>query len=85
MYIINSLKNKNVKRYLVLSVITVLICTVVIYLVIFFLNRNIADQVITKYNVHNLSESLALQEINGNISTILYISRCLFLFSIKQK
>ena len=79
MHIINSLKNKNVKRYLVLSVITVLICTVVIYLVIFFLNRNIADQVITKYNVHNLSESLALQEINGNISTILYIAcGCIF-------
>ncbi len=79
MHIINSLKNKNVKRYLVLSVITVLICTVVIYSAIFFLNRNIADQVITKYNVHNLSESLALQEINGNISTILYIAcGCIF-------
>lgn len=79
MHIINSLKNKNVKRYLVLSVITVLICTVVIYLVIFFLNQNIADHVITKYNVHNLSESLALQEINGNINTILYIGcGCIF-------
>ena len=79
MHIINSLKNKNVKRYLVLSVITVLICTVVIYSAIFFLNQNKADQVITKYNVHNLSESLALQEINGNISTSLYIAcGCIF-------
>lgn len=74
MQIINSLKNKNVKRYLVLSVITVLICTLLIYLAIIFLNQNIADKVITKFDVHNLRESLALQEINKNISTTMYIA-----------
>ena len=74
MQIINSLKNKNVKRYLVLSVITVLICTLLIYLAIIFLNQNIADKVITKFDVHNLRESLALEEINKNISTTMYIA-----------
>ena len=71
---INSLKNKNVRKYLILAILTVVILTSVVFFILFLEQKNVSEQVLIKYNVLNLDESLALEEINNQLFSYLYIA-----------
>ena len=71
---INSLKNKNVRKYLILAILTVVILTSVVFVILFLEQKNVSEQVLIKYNVLNLDESLALEEINNQLFSYLYIA-----------
>lgn len=60
MQIVNSLKNKNVKKYIIVSLITVIIIAVINYAILISAQQDNIEKVLTKYEVLNLSESLAL-------------------------
>ena len=51
---INSLKNKNVRKYLILAILTVVILTSVVFFILFLEQKNVSEQVLIKYNVLNL-------------------------------
>ena len=71
---INSMKNKNVRKYLILAILTVVILTSVVFVILFLEQKNVSEQVLIKYNVLNLDESLALEEINNQLFSYLYIA-----------
>lgn len=71
---INSLKNKNVRKYLILAILTIVILTSVVFVILFLEQKNVSEQVLIKYNVLNLDESLALEEINNQLFSYLYIA-----------
>lgn len=73
MQIINSLKNKNVKKYLIISIITIVIFTIAIYGILYFTQQRNIEQVLTKYEVLNLSESFALEEIQNQTYSLFYL------------
>ncbi len=74
MQIVNSLKNKTVKKYLVLAILSVIIFTLLIFCILFFVYNNNTEQILNRYEVQGLSESMALQEINSNLYTYFYIA-----------
>lgn len=71
---INSLKNKNVRKYLILAILTVIILTSVAFVILFLVQKNVSEQVLTKYNALDLNESLALEEINNQLFNYFYIA-----------
>lgn len=73
MQIINSLKNKNVKKYLIISIITIVIFTIAIYGTLYLVQQRNIEQVLTKYEVLNLSESFALEEIQNQTYSLFYL------------
>ena len=73
MQILSSLKNKNVKKYLISSIFTIiLLSTVLIIGILFMYNRN-KSQILEKYNINSLEESLALEELDNQIYASIYI------------
>ena len=74
MQIVNSLKNKNVKKYLIISLVTVIVITIASMYILLLAQRKNIEQVLTKYEVLNLSESLALEEIYSQTYSFFYIS-----------
>ena len=73
MQILSSLKNKNVKKYLISSIFTIiLLSTVLILGILFMYNRN-KSQILEKYNINSLEESLALEELDNQIYASIYI------------
>ena len=73
MQIINSIKNKNVKKYLIISIITIVIFTIAIYGTLYLVQQRNIEQVLTKYEVLNLSESFALEEIQNQTYSLFYL------------
>ena len=73
MQIINSLKNKNVKKYLIISIMTIVIFTIAIYGTLYLVQQRNIEQVLTKYEVLNLSESFALEEIQNQTYSLFYL------------
>ena len=73
MQIVNSLKNKNVKKYIIVSLITVIIIAVINYAILISAQQDNIEKVLTKYEVLNLSESLALEEIYSQTYNLFYI------------
>ena len=71
---INSLKNKNVRKYLILAILTIVILTSVVFVILFLVQKNVSEQVLTKYNALDLNESLALEEINNQLFNYFYIA-----------
>ena len=74
MQIVNSLKNKNVKKYLIISLITVITVTIASISILLFVQHKNIEQVLTKYEVLKLSESLALEEIYSQTYSFFYIA-----------
>ena len=74
MQIVNSLKNKNVKKYIIISLVTVIVITIASMYILLLAQRKNIEQVLTKYEVLNLSESLALEEIYSQTYSFFYIS-----------
>ena len=73
MQIINSLKNKNIKKYLILSILTILIVNIIIISSMMLVFNNEKKNVINKYEVETLNQSFAINEINNKIYKYIYI------------
>ena len=78
MKIINSLKNRNIKKYLVLSAISVLIIYLILFIVINLVFSNESTNILKKYNINDISESFAINELNKQYMN-LYLVILLFL------
>ena len=73
MQILSSLKNKNVKKYLISSIFTIILLSIVLIIgILFMYNRN-KSQILEKYNINSLEESLALEELDNQIYASIYI------------
>ena len=55
MKIINSLKNRNIKKYLVLSAISVLIIYLILFIVINLVFSNESTNILKKYNINDIN------------------------------
>ena len=73
MQIINSLKNKNIKKYLILSILTILIVNIIIISSMMLVFNNEKKNIINKYEVETLNQSFAINEINNKINKYIYI------------
>ena len=73
MQIKNSLKNKNIKKYLILSILTILIVNIIIISSMMLVFNNEKKNVINKYEVETLNQSFAINEINNKIYKYIYI------------
>ena len=72
MQIMNSLKNKNVKKYLVLSVLTIVILSALIFTSVVIIYNNNKKEILNNYGVEDLSESLAINEIDTKLYIYIY-------------
>ena len=73
MKVANSLKNKNVKRYLILSIITVAAISIIISVTAMVMFNKDSKEILQKYEVSYLSESFAIEEINNKLYTYIYV------------
>ena len=73
MQIINSLKNKNIKKYLILSILTILIVNIIIISSMMLFFNNEKKNIINKYEVETLNQSFAINEINNKIYKYIYV------------
>lgn len=73
MQIINSLKNKNIKKYLILSILTILIVNIIIISSMMLVFNNEKKNIINKYEVETLNQSFAINEINNKIYKYIYV------------
>ena len=75
-----SLKNKNIKRYVILSAITVLIIGAIIFgLIVYNFNVN-KNNIINKYNIDEMNVSFAIEEIEQNMYISLIILAGILIF-----
>ena len=71
--IINSLKNKNIKKYIIISFFTFIILNaVMLFIILFTYNYNI-NNIIENYNIEQLNENLALIDINKQLYNSIYL------------
>lgn len=71
--IINSLKNKNIKKYIIISFFTFIILNaVMLFIILFTYNYNI-NNIIKNYNIEQLNENLALIDINKQLYNSIYL------------
>lgn len=71
--IINSLKNKNIKKYIIISFFTFIILNAVtLFIILFTYNYNI-NNIIKNYNIEQLNENLALIDINKQLYNSIYL------------
>lgn len=72
MQIMNSLKNKNVKKYLILSILTIVILSALIFTSVVIIYNNNKKEILNNYGVEDLSESLAINEIDTKLYIYIY-------------
>lgn len=72
MQIMNSLKNKNVKKYLVLSVLTIVVLSALIFTSVVIIYNNNKKEILNNYGVEDFSESLAINEIDTKLYIYIY-------------
>ena len=73
MQIINSLKNKNIKRYIIIAILTTVLLNLVIFIGLKVTYNNEKKQVLNKYEVEYLNEDFALEEIEQKLNSYVYI------------
>lgn len=73
MGIINSLKNKNVKKYIIIAILTTILLNLAIFFGIKTIYDNERKQVLNKYEVEQLDEEFALEEIDKKLYDYVYI------------
>ncbi len=73
MQILNSLKNKNVKRYLISSIFIIVLLSIILFVGIILMYDNNKSLILEKYNINSLEENLALEELDNQIYISIYI------------
>ena len=73
MQIINSLKNRNTKKYLILSIFTVLILSTILFSAVILMYHNERTQIVEKYGIDNLAGTLIIDEIDNQLYRCVYI------------
>lgn len=79
-----SLKNKNIKRYIILSIITFLIISIIIFTIIGINFNTSKNSIINKYDINEMNVSFAIKEIEQRmyISIFALIGALIFISAI---
>ena len=73
MQIFKSLNNKNIKKYLIVSIITVIVaCTILFGVATSIYNYN-KTHIMEKFKVETLTEGLAIAELNSQMYTYIFV------------
>ena len=79
MKIIDSLKNKNVKKFLILSILTIILAIVILSIICIVMYNTGKAQILEKYNINDIAESFAFDEIDKQLYTNIYIATAIIL------
>lgn len=79
MQILNSINNKNVKKFLILSIITLLCAISILCIFVITLYHTKKLEIVDKYSITNLAEDFALNEVDAQLYNIIYIFIAAFL------
>lgn len=79
MKIIDSLKNKNVKKFLILSILTIILAIVILSIICIVMYNTGKAQILEKYNINDIAESFAFGEIDKQLYTNIYIATAIIL------
>lgn len=83
MKILKSLKNKNIKKYLIISGVLILFFTLILFTFNIIVFNNIKMELPEKYGIYNFSENLAINELVNQLFLPINITIVLFIaFSI---
>ena len=74
MKIVDSLKNKNVKKFLILSILTIILAIVILSIICIVMYNTEKAQILEKYNINGIAESFAFDELDKQLYTNIYIS-----------
>lgn len=69
----NSLRNRKIKIFLIVTILTVLLLTAILLAFLHWSQENNKEEILTKYEVEGLAESLALEEIHNQFYENSYI------------
>lgn len=70
----DSLKNKNVKKFLILSILTIILAIVILSIICIVMYNTEKAQILEKYNINGIAESFAFDELDKQLYTNIYIS-----------
>ena len=79
MKIMDSLKNKNVKKFLILSILTIILAIVILSIICIVMYNTEKAQILEKYNINGIAESFAFDELDKQLYTNIYISVAIIL------
>ena len=74
MKIVDSLKNKNVKKFLIISILTIILAIVILSIICIVMYNTEKTQILEKYNINGIAESFAFDELDKQLYTNIYIS-----------
>ena len=75
----DSLKNKNVKKFLILSILTIILAIVILSIICIVMYNTQKVQILEKYNINEIAESFAFDELDKQLYTNIYISVAIIL------
>ena len=83
MKILKSLKNKNIKKYLIISGVLILFFTLILFTFNIIVFNSTKIELSEKYGIYNFSENLAINELVNQLFLPINITIVLFIvFSI---
>ena len=79
MKIVDSLKNKKVKKFLIISILTIILAIVILSIICIVRYNTEKAQILEKYNINGIAESFAFDELDKQLYTNIYISVAIIL------